>query len=90
MLAMSWAGECVALFQLRPEACGKGTGEPDCGVLDTARFGFVQKSPAGRFGSDTLTHVSDLPLFHHHYYASKLRKSDCSAEPDVPCWRTIW
>lgn len=73
---------------MKLESCGKGTGEPDCRVLDTAGFGFVQKSPVGGFGSTTLTHVPDLPLFHHHCHASRLRESDCSAEPNIP-WRPI-
>lgn len=62
MLTISRAGEYVALSQVRLEARGKGTGEPDCGILDTVRFEFVQKSRAGGFGSITLT-LSDLLCF---------------------------
>lgn len=71
MLSLSRAGEGMALLQVRLEACGKGTGEPDCGVMDAARFGFVQKSPAGGFGGITLTCMSDLLLFHCQCLASR-------------------
>lgn len=47
----------------------KGTGEPDCQGSDTARFGCVQKSPAGGFSDTNLPHVS---LFHHHCHASRI------------------
>lgn len=61
MLTVSWAGECVALLEVRLEACGKGTGEPDCkgggGRLGHCRVWVVQESPAGSFGSTTSTRV---------------------------------
>lgn len=47
----------MALLQMRLEACGKGIGEPDCGVLNTVRYGCARKSPAGGFGSTTSTRV---------------------------------
>lgn len=47
----------MALLQMRLEARGKGTRDPDCGVLNTVRCGYARESPAGGFGSTTVPRV---------------------------------
>lgn len=72
------AGKSVALLKVRLGLCARGL-ENQIAGSSIAGSGFVQKSPAGGFGSTTLMHVIII------FMPAGLRDSDCPAEPDVPC-----